>query len=134
MTDFNERVGANVRRFRKIAGLTQAALADRLRRQGHPFQQQTVLKVEGGNRPLKLEEAAELAEILTTPVEALYGSITQATAKDRRIDEQIKVVAELEDRTRTITEELTDTQAQLAAAQSTLDALRNGRLDEGTNQ
>ena len=46
-TDFNERVGSNVQRFRKAAGMSQADLAHALSQRGASFQQQTVLKVEG---------------------------------------------------------------------------------------
>lgn len=67
-TDFNERVGSNVQRFRKAAGLSQADLAQALTQRGASFQQQTVLKVEKGSRPLKLDEAALIADILEMPV------------------------------------------------------------------
>ena len=67
-TDFNERVGSNVQRFRKAAGLSQAELAQALSQRGASFQQQTVLKVEKGSRPLKLDEAVLIADILKMPV------------------------------------------------------------------
>jgi transcriptional regulator with XRE-family HTH domain len=63
-TDFNRRVGANLQRFRKATGMSQDGLAHELARRGLPFRQQTILKVEGGARPLKFEEAAAIAEIL----------------------------------------------------------------------
>lgn len=63
-TDFNHRVGWNLRRFRNDAGLSQADLATALAVRGFPFQQPTVLKVERGSRPLKLDEAYAIAEVL----------------------------------------------------------------------
>lgn len=69
-TDFNRQVGQNVQRFRKAASLSQAELAQELAERGLPFGQTTVVKVEQGTRPLKLEEAQAVAELLgiSTPV------------------------------------------------------------------
>jgi transcriptional regulator with XRE-family HTH domain len=68
--DFNRRVGRTVQQFRKGAGLSQAELAQELAERGFPFGQTTVVKVEQGSRPLKLEEAQAIAELLgvSTPV------------------------------------------------------------------
>lgn len=44
--------------------MSQAQLAHELALRGLPFQQQTVLKVEKGSRPLKFEEAHAIAEVL----------------------------------------------------------------------
>jgi hypothetical protein len=46
--------------------MTQAQLAYELTERGFPFQQQTILKVEKGSRPLRFEEAQAVAEILRT--------------------------------------------------------------------
>jgi transcriptional regulator with XRE-family HTH domain len=70
-TDFNKRVGANLQRFRKARGISQADLAHELSRRGFPFQQPTVLKVEKGSRPLKFEEAHAIAELLWVGPDAL---------------------------------------------------------------
>jgi transcriptional regulator with XRE-family HTH domain len=69
--DFNELVGASVQRFRKARGMSQADLARELSRLGLPFQQQTVLKVEKGTRPLKFEEAYAIAVMLGVDPAAL---------------------------------------------------------------
>jgi transcriptional regulator with XRE-family HTH domain len=63
-TAFNRRVGANLQKLRKATGMSQEGLARELARHDLPFRQQTVLKVEGGSRPLKFEEAATIALIL----------------------------------------------------------------------
>jgi transcriptional regulator with XRE-family HTH domain len=60
--------GRTVQRFRKAVGMSQTDLAQALTERGASFQQQTVLKVEKGSRPLKLDEAALIADILTVPV------------------------------------------------------------------
>jgi transcriptional regulator with XRE-family HTH domain len=62
--DFNQRVGANLARLRKATALSQADLARELTLRGFPFQQQGILKVEKGSRPLKFEEALAMAAIL----------------------------------------------------------------------
>jgi transcriptional regulator with XRE-family HTH domain len=75
-TGFNRRVGRNVQRFRKAAFLSQAELAQELAERGFPFGQTTVVKVEHGSRPLKLEEAYAIAELLgvSTPVLMSHGN------------------------------------------------------------
>ena len=67
-TDFNEQVGQRVQQFRKAAGLSQGGLAAELTARGISFQQQTVLKVEKGSRPLKLDEAFVMASVLDVAV------------------------------------------------------------------
>jgi transcriptional regulator with XRE-family HTH domain len=62
--DFNVRVGGNLQQLRKEKGMSQTDLAQELTERGFPFQQQTILKIEKGARPLKLEEAQVIAEIL----------------------------------------------------------------------
>jgi transcriptional regulator with XRE-family HTH domain len=70
-TDFNSRVGANVRWFRKAAGVSQSELAQRLAERGFQFSQTTVVKTEQGIRPLKFEEAVAVGEILGVQAEDL---------------------------------------------------------------
>jgi transcriptional regulator with XRE-family HTH domain len=69
--DFNQRVGANVQRLRKAAGIAQADLARLLTERGLSFQQPTILKVEKGTRPLKFEEACAIADILEVGLASL---------------------------------------------------------------
>jgi transcriptional regulator with XRE-family HTH domain len=104
--DFNARVGANIKRLRAAAGLSQADLAHQLTERGFPFQQQTILKVEKGIRPLKLEEAQEIAEILRTNTAQLSehwqnGEIAAALAQLRNATDRTvtrrRQIAELED-------------------------------------
>jgi transcriptional regulator with XRE-family HTH domain len=70
--DFNQRVAVNVLRLRKAANKSQAQLAHELALRGLPFQQQIIANVEKGIRPLKLEEAVAIGEILGVSVTALY--------------------------------------------------------------
>jgi transcriptional regulator with XRE-family HTH domain len=79
--DFNQRVGANLQLHRKAKGYSQSDLAGLLEQRGLPFQQQTILKIEKGARPLKLEEASAIADILGIEMSSLteqFGSETLA--------------------------------------------------------
>lgn len=64
---------ARVRSTREGAGLTQTALAELARSQGFPFHQQTIAKIESGERPLRVDEAARLAEVLAVSPSWLAG-------------------------------------------------------------
>ncbi len=66
----DEMVGANIRQLRTAAGLSQGQLASKL---GESYRQQTLLKIEKGSRPLRLTEAAVLAQVLDTTVDALLN-------------------------------------------------------------
>jgi transcriptional regulator with XRE-family HTH domain len=68
---FNQRVGGNVARFRRVTGMSQAELGRALGRYGFPMEQQTILTIERGSRPLKVEEAHAIAEVLGVEPEAL---------------------------------------------------------------
>ena len=48
----------------RTAKMSQTELARQLSRRGLPFHQQTVQRIEKGERPLRLNEALEIAEIL----------------------------------------------------------------------
>jgi len=52
-------------------GMPQQAVADAMRERGHRWSQSTVWSVEKGERRLLLSEAADLAEVLDVPVDAL---------------------------------------------------------------
>jgi transcriptional regulator with XRE-family HTH domain len=78
---FNERVGANVQRYRKTAGLSQAQLAEQLNKRGHAFAQQGILKIERGSRPLRLDEAQDIAEVLGVEPAALTRQMDERLAK-----------------------------------------------------
>jgi transcriptional regulator with XRE-family HTH domain len=68
---FNQRVGANLQLHRKAKGYSQSDLAGMLEQRGLPFQQQTILKIEKGTRPLKLKEAYVIADILGIELSSL---------------------------------------------------------------
>jgi hypothetical protein len=58
----DEQIGMNLVRFR--ADRSQQSLADAMRERGWKWSQATVWSVETGERPLRLSEATDLAEVL----------------------------------------------------------------------
>lgn len=69
--DWNARVGRNVQELRKARMLTQSDVAEGMTRRGLPRSQQTIVKIESGQRPVRLQEAAILAEVLEVDVDTL---------------------------------------------------------------
>lgn len=116
--NFNAVVGANVQRFRKAAGLSQSDLAQALTDRGASFQQQTILKVEKGSRPLRLEEAALLADVLHVPVTNLLRSEDdeEMIAAQIALNQAMTEVRRLAARTDELRRELEDTVAQMDEA------------------
>lgn len=72
-------IGQNLKRYRNAAGLSQSQLALQLLQAGfegiHP---QTVLKIERGERPLRLTEARIVAEVFDIPLNYLYETSEEA--------------------------------------------------------
>lgn len=68
---FDKRVGAAIQELRKSRGMTQATLAEEVTARGVAWRQQTVLKVEKGQRPLRLQEADAVARALAVDVDVL---------------------------------------------------------------
>ena len=56
---------------RRQAGMTQTDLANAMNERGHTFRQQTIQKIESGDRSLQFDEAAEIAEVIGVPLERL---------------------------------------------------------------
>lgn len=86
---FDISVGKNVQAMRKARGMSQTDLAEHLLRlTGTNYHQQTILRIEKGERPLKLSEAMAVAKAFGVPptvlwrvseVDALVGSWMQRT-------------------------------------------------------
>ncbi|MFD5901249.1 helix-turn-helix domain-containing protein [Streptomyces microflavus] len=70
-------VGAQLRHFRKLAGLTQAALAERLR-----VGEDTIASIEQGRRALQMDLAVQLDELLDTKG-ALRVAVEKIPRKER---------------------------------------------------
>jgi transcriptional regulator with XRE-family HTH domain len=75
-TNYDARVGANIAELRRSRDLTQSQLADEVN-EADPdlaFRQQTIVKIEKGQRPVRLQEAQALARALGVDTEVLTES------------------------------------------------------------
>jgi transcriptional regulator with XRE-family HTH domain len=66
-----QRFAANLREARESRGMSQYALAQEMHNRGWPWRQQTVTRVETGQRMVRLGEATAIAEILRVPLDRL---------------------------------------------------------------
>jgi len=71
VTSLDKQVGSNIVRFR--AKHSQQSVADAMRERGWKWSQATVWGVEKGERPLRLAEATDLAEVLGIMLPALLA-------------------------------------------------------------
>jgi transcriptional regulator with XRE-family HTH domain len=69
----------NLRHYRESEDLTQADLAERLRKEGLSFHQQTVQKIERGERKVGFVEAVAIAQVLGVDLGMLVDDPTQTT-------------------------------------------------------
>lgn len=69
----DELVGASVKRWRVLSGLTQEAVTEAMVNRGFDFHQSTLYKIESGKRRVLVGEAVALAEVLGVPLEALVS-------------------------------------------------------------
>ena len=67
----DERIGQNLEILR--GDTSQKDLADRMRERGFKWSQATVWSIERGERPLRLSEAQEVADILVRPIDMLLA-------------------------------------------------------------
>ena len=77
MTDINAGVGANVKRMRKLRGLTQEHVARYL-----GIDQTLVSKVEGGQRSLGVSSLEKLCDLFFCSLDDLLGEEAQAPARN----------------------------------------------------
>jgi transcriptional regulator with XRE-family HTH domain len=74
------RFAENLRQAREDKGMSQVKLAQEMAARGWPWRQQTVTRVESGQRMVRLGEALAVAEILGTSVTMLTASTRETTA------------------------------------------------------
>ena len=89
MASLEEQVGALVRHHRKLAGLTQAQLAERISRQTG-----TVTRIENGEAAHSFETLSSLATSLEVEVRDFFGAGVHASAAGRN-DPMIGIIAKL---------------------------------------
>lgn len=77
-------MGERIREVRQRSGCSQQAVVDQLATYGVDWHPTTVGKVEAGVRPLRLAEAAALAEVLDVPLDVLvHGEDSKVREADR---------------------------------------------------
>jgi len=76
--DTEQRFAANLRLLRERQGISQVKLAQEMAARGWPWRQQTVTRLENGQRMIRFGEATALAEILHTPLERFTRPLSEA--------------------------------------------------------
>ena len=71
----------NIKRRRDVLGMNQTELARRMKAAGYAFHQQTIQRIEAGERPVRLDEAYSIAEILESTVESMTRVYTTGFAE-----------------------------------------------------
>ncbi len=74
-----EHLGRQLRRLRAARGLSQAAVANSMTELGHGWHQTTVAKIENGARPVRLNEAADLASMFLVSLDELCSANDEET-------------------------------------------------------
>lgn len=97
--DAEQRFAANLRLLRERQGMSQVKLAQEMAARGWPWRQQTVTRVENGQRMIRFGEAMALASILgvslsrfTRPVSEVV-EVEKIRAASARLRESCEAVA-----------------------------------------
>lgn len=128
MTD--EDVGRNVRACRELTGQSQAEVAAAMTQAGHSWVAQTVLKVEKGTRALKLNEATDLAAVLSVTLDELVGGPRRSPA-DAALIAALRTYSDAERAATAAVRALRDAEASTRAAMQETSALSRDYLDLG---
>lgn len=81
--DTEQRFAANLRLLRERQGISQVKLAQEMVARGWPWRQQTVTRLENGQRMIRFGEATALAEILNTPLERFARPVSEAVEVEK---------------------------------------------------
>jgi transcriptional regulator with XRE-family HTH domain len=95
---FDVAFGGRMRQERERQGLTQGSLVGSLilMHDIDWFHQTTVGKVESGDRPIRLEEAVAIADLLGVGLEELTHGQEDAVVRSQRIERALAVLAEVQ--------------------------------------
>lgn len=104
-----------LKQARKNAGLSQDELASAMAERGHDFHQQTVYKIESGNRRVSIGEAISLADSVGAPL-SLFMESDPVSLPARR--------AEIELKTKRLLESLVALEKQVRDGRNALQELR----------
>ncbi|WP_016889724.1 helix-turn-helix transcriptional regulator [Mycobacteroides abscessus] len=101
-------------RLRKERGLTQTDLARQLATWGLPFHQQTVQRIENGQRPVRLNEAKLIARELEVSLDTMMSTTTASgQSMMRAVDEARRGAGRFADVVNEELEDLANSAAQL---------------------
>jgi transcriptional regulator with XRE-family HTH domain len=89
------RLGTWVRVARQGLGMSQDVLAERMELYGFKWQQTTVQKTEAATRPIRVNEAAALAEILGASLDEMTATSRAPRTLQQRVAHLEEQVAEL---------------------------------------
>jgi transcriptional regulator with XRE-family HTH domain len=81
--DTEQRFAANMRLLRERQGISQVKLAQEMAARGWPWRQQTVTRLENGQRMIRFGEATALAEILHTPLERFSRPVSDRSEVEK---------------------------------------------------
>ena len=115
---WEENFRANLVRLREGAGMTQTDLARALRDYGLAFHQQTVQRIEAGDRPLRLNEAIAVSKIFQQSLEGMTQSldheaeVTDFLRAECVVADTGKRLSRLKDEVQALTEVLRQMEAQ----------------------
>jgi transcriptional regulator with XRE-family HTH domain len=76
-TELAIRIGQAIRARRKIADMTQEALAEAIE-----LQSETISRIENGQRTPSIEKLAEIAEVLGVPVAVFFEDVDGSPQQD----------------------------------------------------
>ena len=78
-------------KLRKIAGLTQEQLAERMAAAGNAMHRSAIAKIESGDRSVSVGEAVQFAEVLGVNLDELTSRRPWDTTRDRAHHERVEV-------------------------------------------
>lgn len=81
--DAEQRFAANLRILREREGISQVKLAREMAARGWPWRQQTVTRLENGQRMVRYGEAIALAEILGAPLDRFTRAAQEASEAEK---------------------------------------------------
>jgi len=135
--DAPERILAQrLRGLREELGMTQKQLAERMTRRGFSIRQTTIAKIEAGQRPVRVNEAVALANILAVELGDLVddpvasGEAAELSAEHRRL---LREVFELEAQVNSLRATRASTDLQLMDAHDRLRQLHREEFDVSRN-
>lgn len=122
----NRAFAAAVRKRRETLGLSQSELGRRMGELGLPWHAMTVARTESGARPIRLDEADALAQILNVPLQQLLQDpVRQRRSRTIRIRDLEVQLTRISERESSASAEITLLDERIAKL--TLDASNESR-------